>query len=184
MELKDTTNNKFKNGDIVFVNDAWNTAEKCEITGFVEKESSAGKPVYIVHSLDTYGTFGVTEDCIFNTKENAISAYKTAFKIKVKSYCEQIRTIADFVRFPIDNCLCGEEYTDYAALEAYKIKAKEILNTTLKKGKWLIEDGEKNKYSFCYCSNCTHCKQNYVCFKKWLDSEDEQITLYNAEICR
>lgn len=36
----------------------------------------------------------------------------------------------------------------------------------------------------CNCINCTHCKQNYICFKKWLDSEDEQITLYNAEICK
>lgn len=153
MELKNITNNKFKNGDVVFVNGTWNTAEKCKITGFVEKESSTGKPVYTLHSLDNYGTFGATEDCIFDTKENAISAHKTAFKIKVKSYCEQIRTLSDLVRFPIDNCLCGED-TDYAAFEAYTIKAKEILNTTLKKGKWLIEDGGTNKYSFCYCSNC------------------------------
>lgn len=154
MELKDITNNKFKNGDIVFVNSTWNTAEKCEITGFVEKESSTGRPVYTLHSLDNYGEFGATEDCIFDTKKDAISAYKIAFETEVKSYCEQIRTLADLVRFPIDNCLCGEEYTDYPALEAYKIKAKEILNTTLKKGKWLIEDGGTNEYSFCYCSNC------------------------------
>lgn len=153
MKLKDITNNKFKNGDIVFVNSTCEIAEKCKIVGFVKKESSTNKSVYILRSLDWFGTFNATEDCIFDTKENAISAHRTAFKIKVKSYCEQIRTLDDLVRFPIDNCLCGEN-TDYAALEAYGIKAKEILNTTQKKGKWLIEDGGNNEYSFCYCSNC------------------------------
>ena len=128
MELKDITNNKFKYGYIVFVNSTWNTAEKCEITGFVEKESSTGKPVYTLHSLDSYGAFGTTEDCIFNTKEDAISAYKIAFETKVKSYCKQIKTLEDLVRFPVSQCLNGEEYTDFPALEAYKIRAKEILN--------------------------------------------------------
>lgn len=117
---------KFNDKDVVFVNGTWNTAEKCEITGFVEKESSTGKPVYIVYSLDNYGTFGATEDCIFDTKENAISAYKTAFKTKVKSYCKQIKTLEDLVKFPVSHCLDGAEYTDYPALEAYEIRAKEI----------------------------------------------------------
>ena len=34
----------------------------------------------------------------------------------------------------------------------------------------------------CNAKNCTFCTKDYICFKKWLDSEDEQITLYNAEI--
>lgn len=32
-----------------------------------------------------------------------------------------------------------------------------------KKGKWLIEDSGKNKYTFCYCSNC---KSYYTIDKK------------------
>lgn len=146
--MKDTTNDvrTFKDGDIVFVNSIWNTAEKCEIAGFVEKESSMGKSVYIVHSLDNYGTFGATEDCIFTTKEDAISEYYKAFENTVKSYCEQIKTLEDLVEFPIDNCINGEEYTNYPALEAYKIRSKEIINSVQKKGKWLIENGGKNKY--------------------------------------
>lgn len=32
--------------------------------------------------------------------------------------------------------------------------AIEILEQEPKKGKWLIEDSGKNKYTFCYCSNC------------------------------
>jgi len=153
--MKDTTNNtrKFKDGDIVFVNSTWHTAEKCEVAGFIKKESSTNKPVYTLHSLDNYGTFGATEDCIFKAKEDAISSYEKAYENEVKSYCEQIKTFKDLVRFPIDNCLCGED-TDYPALEAYKIRSKEILDDTQKKGKWLIEDGGKNNYTFCYCSNC------------------------------
>ena len=153
MELKDATNNKFKSGDIVFVNSACEIAEKCKVMGFVKKESNTNKSVYTLHSLDWCGTFVTTEDWIFNTKEEAISAYEIIFKKEVKGYCEQIKTLDDLVKFPINNCLCDEGEND-AALEAYEIKAKEILNTTPKKGKWLIEDGEKNKYSFCYCSNC------------------------------
>ena len=147
MELKDATNNKFKNGDIVFVNSAHAIAEKCKVVGLVKKESNTNKSVYILSSLDWFGTFNAIEDCIFDTKENAISAYEIVFKKEVE--LKPLMT----VKFPIDNCLCGEN-TDYAAFEAYEVRTKEILNTTPKKGKWLIEDGGKNKYSFCYCSNC------------------------------
>jgi hypothetical protein len=34
----------------------------------------------------------------------------------------------------------------------------------------------------CKAKNCTFCTKDYICFKKWLDSESEQITLYNAII--
>lgn len=126
---------KFNDKDVVFVNSTWNIAEKCEITGFVERESSTGKPMYIVHSLDNQGSFGATEDCIFDTRENAIAAHKTAFKLKVKAYCKQIKTLDDLVRFPIHNCINGDEYTDYPALEAYKIRAKELANVDISFGK-------------------------------------------------
>ncbi len=122
---------KFNDKDIVFVNSTWNTAEKCEVTGFVKKESSTGKPMYTLHSLDNQGTFAATEDCIFDTRENAISAHEAAFKIKVESYCKQIKTLEDLVRFPVHNCINGDEYTDYSALEAYKIRAKEIADVDI-----------------------------------------------------
>lgn len=156
--MKDTTNDvrKFKDGDIVFVNSTWNTAEKCEIAGYVERERVTNKkPFYVLYSLDYYGgEFSATEDCIFATEEDAISEYHKAFEDAVKSYCEQIKTLEDLVKFPIDNCINGDEYTNYPALEAYKIRSKEIINSIQKKGKWLIEDGGKNNYTFCYCSNC------------------------------
>ena len=60
---------KFKNGTIVFVNGSWNTAEKCIVASFVENESSTHQNVYLVNSIDNGGTFGATEDCIFDTKE-------------------------------------------------------------------------------------------------------------------
>lgn len=123
--MKDTR--KFKDGDIVFVNSTWHTAEKCKVTSFAKKDSRINKPVYTLHSFDFYNTFCATEDCIFNTKEDAISAYETEYENEVKSYCEQIKTLKDLVRFPIDNCLNGEEYTDYPALEAYKIRAREMI---------------------------------------------------------
>lgn len=32
--------------------------------------------------------------------------------------------------------------------------------------------------------NCRFCPKDYDCFKKWLDSEDEYITLYHTNIER
>lgn len=83
MELKDTTNNKFKIGEIVFVNSACGIAEKCKVVGFVKKESNTNKSVYTLRSLDWYcALFNATEDCIFDTEEEAISA--EAYGIKAK----------------------------------------------------------------------------------------------------
>ena len=69
--------------EIVFVNSACGIAEKCRVTGFVKKESNANKSVYTLHSLDWFcDLFNATEDCIFDTEEEAISARRRKSKPK------------------------------------------------------------------------------------------------------
>ena len=46
-------------------------------------------------------------------------------------YCSKINTIEDLVKFPINHCLNGEEYTNNEAYQAYKIKVKELVGIDL-----------------------------------------------------
>ncbi|SEF90931.1 hypothetical protein [Lachnospira multipara] len=125
-------NRKFADNEIVYVNSTYNIAEKCKITKFVQKESRVNKPVYALHSLDNYGSFAATEDCIFKTKEDAIKSYKTSSNKLVEKYKNEIRTLEELIKFPLSHCIaCGEEYTEEEAREAYKIRAKEITGILL-----------------------------------------------------
>lgn len=62
----------------------------------------------------------------FSAKE-AYVAINNRYKAKVKEYTDKIQTIEDLVRFPLQYCINGEEYTNHSALEAYKQKAEELL---------------------------------------------------------
>ena len=116
----------YKDKEIVYVNSVWNVAEKCEITGYIEHESSTGQAVYKVHSIEFCGTFGATIECIFRTRKEAIEAYqKEQQKIK-EAYKKEIASLEDLLKFPLDNCIEGCEYTDYAARQAYIERAEEL----------------------------------------------------------
>jgi len=133
-------NRKFKDNEIVYVNSTYNIAEKCKITKFVQKESKVNKPVYALHSLDNYGSFAATEECIFKTKEDAIKSYETSANKLVEKYKDEIKTLADLIKFPLSHCIaCGEEYTEEEAREAYKIRAKEIIGIDIEQ--WFMEGG-------------------------------------------
>lgn len=61
-------------------------------------------------------------------------AYTLRNKIKdncIKGYCQNIKTVKDLICFPLKHRLSGEEYTDDNAIEAYKIRAKELLGIEL-----------------------------------------------------
>lgn len=126
---------KFTNNTTVYVNSTYNTAEKCEVVGYVEYESSTGQSVYKLHSADNHGTFCATEDCIFATKEDACKAYEEASAELVERYKSEIRTLRDLLEFPLSHCLaCGEEYTEYEAQKAYRIRANELTGLILEEG--------------------------------------------------
>ena len=126
---------RFKNGSTVFVNSTYNKEERCEVVDCAENELSTGKNVYKVHSLDNYGTFTVLEDYIFATKEDAHKANIEASANIVRQYKAEIKTLKDLLEFPLTHCLaCGEDYTDYEAQRAYRIRANELTGLILQKG--------------------------------------------------
>lgn len=123
---------KFKNKQIVYVNSPYNIAEKCEVIDYVEHESSTGEGVYKVHSIDNRGTFGATENCIFAIEKDAHEAYEKSFADLVEQYKDKIKTLKDLLEFPLSHCLaCGEEYTEYEAQKAYRIRANELTGLIL-----------------------------------------------------
>lgn len=123
----------FKNKQIVYVNSQYNMAEKCEIIDYVEHESGTGQGVYKVHSIDNKGTFETTENCIFATEKNAHEAYEKSFADLVEQYKDEIKTLKDLLEFPLSHCLsCGEEYIEYEAQKAYRIRANELTGLILK----------------------------------------------------
>lgn len=64
--------------------------------------------------------------------EEAYNAIEKEINDLVENYKNEIKTIEDLVAFPLEHCFDGEEYTDYEAIKAYKIRAKELLNIDLK----------------------------------------------------
>jgi hypothetical protein len=45
---------------------------------------------------------------------------------RIKRCCDRIKDINDLLRFPIEHPFGIEEYTDYEAIEVYKIMCKKI----------------------------------------------------------
>lgn len=82
----------------------------------------------------TYDFPGSCDRRIVELYTSAKSAYDNYYKEqnkKIKKYCSEINTIEDLVKFPINHCLNGEEYTDNEAYQAYKIKVKELFGINL-----------------------------------------------------
>lgn len=63
--------------------------------------------------------------------EEAYNAIEKEFNDLVEKHKNEIKTIEDLIAFPLEHCFDGEEYTDYEAIKAYKIRAKELLNIDL-----------------------------------------------------
>lgn len=80
-----------------------------------------------------FGTgYTIPKNRVFSSKEECIKYYNKNFSNKVVSYCKSIKTIEDLVTFMFNHCVsCAEEYTDWEAREACKVKAKELLGLDL-----------------------------------------------------
>ena len=49
----------------------------------------------------------------------------------INKYKSEIKNLEDLLRFPLKHCFCGEEYTDYEALSAYKARVTELTEIVL-----------------------------------------------------
>lgn len=71
-------------------------------------------------------------DELFQTRKDAETAAVSASNSRRKAFESQIQTVEDLVRFDFEHCVCqAEEYTDWDAREAYKNRARSLLNMDL-----------------------------------------------------
>lgn len=68
---------------------------------------------------------------LYESPQSAYDAYQIEQHTIIKEYCNEINSLEELLRFPLEHCLYGEEYTDNAACRAYKIKAKELAGIDL-----------------------------------------------------
>lgn len=82
----------------------------------------------ICKSTDTGGA--IFED-LHETAQAAYAAQERKVDEKEIKYCESITDVPKLLAFALDHCLCGNEYTDYAAIRAYKASTKRLLGINL-----------------------------------------------------
>lgn len=114
----------FKSGDYVYFIDNYNNNHEGEIFNIL----SSLEYKMVFYSIKTrYGTFTVPIYDIFKTKEDRDQARVKRYNKKVQEYCEKINDITDLVFFMFGhNVAFAEEYTDWEAREAARIKANQF----------------------------------------------------------
>lgn len=124
---------EFRTGSTVYVHENWSG---CIIKSILLEPWENGFRIEYQSIVDQDGNDVDTfpgksarefEKMWFSAKE-AYEAINNRYKVKVKEYADKIQTIEDLVRFPLQYCINGEEYTDRSALEAYKQRAEELLD--------------------------------------------------------
>lgn len=68
---------------------------------------------------------------LYKTGKAAYEAYKEKCNREVENYCKEISTLEDLLIFPLAHVICEDEWTDYEAVKAYKIRAKELTGIDL-----------------------------------------------------
>lgn len=114
----------FKSGDYVYFIDNYNNNHEGEIFNIL----SSLKDKMVFYSIKTrYGTFTVPIYDIFKTKEDRDQVRIKRYNKKVQEYCEKINDITDLVFFMFGhNVAFAEEYTDWEAREAARIKINQF----------------------------------------------------------
>ncbi len=114
----------FKSGDYVYFIDNYNNNHEGEIFNIL----SSLKDKMVFYSIKTrYGTFTIPIYDIFKTKEDRDQVRIKRYNKKVQEYCEKINDITDLVFFMFGhNVAFAEEYTDWEAREAARIKANQF----------------------------------------------------------
>lgn len=114
----------FKSGDYVYFIDNYNNNHEGEIFNIL----SSLKSKMVFYSIKTrYGTFTIPIYDIFKTKKDRDQARIKRYNKKVQEYCEKINDITDLIFFMFGhNVAFAEEYTDWEAREAARIKANQF----------------------------------------------------------
>lgn len=127
-------NEKLAIGTTIYVQEHWTSRIiKSKITGYLENGYNIHYGNMILDRTGKEGDRFIGESSVAfeNVCLTAADAFDKSAReedAQVKEYVAEIYNIEALIRFPLEHCLNGEEYTDYAAIKAYKIKAKELLN--------------------------------------------------------
>lgn len=82
--------------------------------------------------IDDFCSIGwVQFENLYETAQSASEARESELLAKVEKYCKEITDVPSLLKFPLEHCLNGEEYTNYEAIKAYKIRAKQLLGIDL-----------------------------------------------------
>lgn len=125
-----------KPNDIVYYEDPWsNNIIKAEVIKIRDNYIRVHDICYVDKNgnatYDCSGTRNILISDICASYQNAYEIRNERADKAVKDYCENIKNLNDLMRFPLKYCLNGEEYTDYNAVKAYKIRAHELLDIEL-----------------------------------------------------
>lgn len=135
-------NTKLKIGDIAYFQEFWSGAiEKCKIKEISEQDGNVLAEVKSIASVDrngekicdTYGTSTRLLDHLFATHQEAFADADRNFANIKSKYLNEIKDLEDLLRFPMEHCFNGEEYTEYEAIAAYKQRVKELVGIDLDK---------------------------------------------------
>lgn len=75
--------------------------------------------------INCYGEYTAWADECFSTEEEIKKYIQEKHDKAVEAYRREIKTVEDFVKFPLSHTLYGEE-PNYEAREAYVTRAKEL----------------------------------------------------------
>lgn len=92
-----------------------------EVNNICRPEVEKSNPMYI-----SRGIVCCPINKLYENLDEIKAAIKEKWKNDVQKYKNKIKNIEDLINFPLSHCFCGEEYTEYEAIQAYKERAKEL----------------------------------------------------------
>lgn len=123
--------NNLKIGTKIYTREYWSQRiVKAKVTNIYEEKGQKYVSLQGLYDCDEdtdmIGSFGALLDNIYLTKEEAIQAMLENSRKNILKYKEEMKTIDDIINFCLENCIIGEEYTDYDARNAVIERAKEL----------------------------------------------------------
>ena len=119
---------QFEKGEVVWGFDNYENLQTGAIKKIEEVNTTEGKKAYV-----TFGNgFVLPIERVYSTREECVRDYGIELENRILAYSSEIVTIEDLVAFMYSHCVaCAEEYTDWAAREASRRKALELLGIEL-----------------------------------------------------
>ena len=77
------------------------------------------------------GTCGGRWENLYPTAADAYAGKEKKLQDKAAQYEKEITDVESLIKFALDHPLCAEEYTDHAAIEAYKRRSRDLLGIEL-----------------------------------------------------